>query len=51
MAKKVFVVTGLGYGDEGKGKTVHWLCFKYKAHTVIRIGGPQALHRVVTSGG
>ena len=51
MNKRVFVVTGLGYGDEGKGKVVHWLSSKYKAHTVIRTGGPQAMHRVVTSHG
>lgn len=49
--KKAFVVTGLGYGDEGKGKVAHWLCSKHKAHTVIRIGGPQALHRVFSAGG
>lgn len=51
MAKKIFIVTGLGYGDEGKGKIAHWLCSKHKAHTVIRTGGPQAFHRVVTSDG
>ncbi len=51
MAKKIFVVTGLGYGDEGKGKVTHWLCAKHKAHTVVRTGGPQAFHRVVTSDG
>ena len=51
MAKKSFVVTGLGYGDEGKGKVTHWLCAKHKAHTVIRFGGPQAFHRVVVSSG
>ncbi len=50
-AKKAFVITGLGYGDEGKGKTTHWLCSKHKAHTVVRTGGPQALHRVVSSNG
>lgn len=51
MAKNIYIVTGLGYGDEGKGKTVHWLCAKYKAHTVVRTGGPQAFHRVVGSNG
>ncbi|MDO8496697.1 MAG: adenylosuccinate synthetase [bacterium] len=51
MAKNIFVVTGLGYGDEGKGKVTHWLCSKHKAHTVVRTGGPQAFHRVVTSDG
>lgn len=51
MSKKAFVVTGLGYGDEGKGKVTYWLSSKHKAHTVIRTGGPQAMHRVVTSKG
>lgn len=51
MAQQAFVVTGLGYGDEGKGKTTHWLCAKHRAHTVIRTGGPQAFHRNVTSDG
>ncbi|OHB21679.1 MAG: hypothetical protein A2939_04815 [Parcubacteria group bacterium RIFCSPLOWO2_01_FULL_48_18] len=51
MAKKVFVVTGLGYGDEGKGTITHWLCHAHRAHTVVRTGGPQALHRVVTAAG
>lgn len=51
MTKKAFVVTGLGYGDEGKGTVAHWLSCRHKAHTVIRTGGAQALHRVVTSGG
>lgn len=51
MPKEIFIVTGLGYGDEGKGKTVHWLCSERQAHTVVRTGGPQALHRVVTSSG
>lgn len=51
MSKKAFIVTGLGYGDEGKGKTVHWLCDKRQVHTVVRTGGPQAFHRVVTSTG
>ncbi|MDO8526699.1 MAG: adenylosuccinate synthetase [Deltaproteobacteria bacterium] len=51
MSKRAFVVTGLGYGDEGKGKVVHWLTAIHKAHTVVRTGGPQAFHRVVTSSG
>lgn len=51
MVKKAFVVTGLGYGDEGKGTTVHSLTVQHRAHTVIRTGGPQALHRVVCNNG
>ena len=51
MTKKAFVVTGLGFGDEGKGTATHWLSCRHRAHTVIRTGGPQALHHVVTSDG
>jgi adenylosuccinate synthase len=51
MPKKAYIITGLGYGDEGKGSIVDWLTVKEKVHTVIRTGGPQALHRVVTSDG
>lgn len=51
MAKKAFVINGFGYGDECKGKTTLWLCAKYGAHTVVRTGASQALHRVVTSSG
>lgn len=48
---KAYVVTGLGYGDEGKGTVTHWLACRHSAHTVIRTGGAQALHRVVTANG
>ena len=51
QGKKAFVVTGLGYGDEGKGTVTHWLSSRHRAHTVIRTGGPQALHHVVTKDG
>ena len=51
MDRQAFVVTGLGFGDEGKGTTTHWLSCRNNAHTVIRTGGPQALHHVVTSDG
>ncbi|MBI5733091.1 adenylosuccinate synthetase [Candidatus Jorgensenbacteria bacterium] len=49
--KQIFIVTGLGYGDEGKGGTTHWLCSTHRAHTVIRTGGAQAFHRVLTASG
>lgn len=51
MPRQAFIVTGLGYGDEGKGTVTHWLSHRHKAHTVIRTGGPQALHHVVCAGG
>lgn len=51
MTHKAYIVTGLGYGDEGKGSIVDWLTVERSAHTIVRTGGPQALHRVVTSSG
>lgn len=51
MSKRVVIGNGLGFGDEGKGTTTHWLCTQHRAHTVIRTGGPQAFHRVVSAGG
>lgn len=47
-----FVVAGLGFGDEGKGSIVDYLCAEYKIGTVVRYnGGAQAAHNVVNSGG
>jgi adenylosuccinate synthase len=48
---RALAVVGLGYGDEGKGTTVHWLAHHLGAHAVVRTGGPQAFHRVVTAAG
>jgi adenylosuccinate synthase len=49
---KVFMVAGLGFGDEGKGSVVDYLTVREKAHTVVRYnGGPQAAHNVVLSDG
>lgn len=48
----VFVVAGLGFGDEGKGTTVDFLTRQHKAHTVVRYnGGAQAAHNVITNDG
>ena len=45
---KSYVVVGLGYGDEGKGATVDFLCDQFKADYVVKYsGGHQAGHRVV----
>lgn len=50
--RKAFIVTGLAYGDEGKGSIVDYLVRKYYAHTVFRFnGGPQAAHHVVSPDG
>lgn len=48
---KVYVVTGLGLGEETKGAAVEWLTRITKAHTVIRSGGCQAGHNVTTADG
>jgi len=47
-----FVVTGLGFGDEGKGITVETLCRHIGAKLVVRHnGGAQAAHNVISNGG
>ena len=47
----IFVTTDLGFGDAAKGSTVHYLADLVKAGTVVRTGGCQALHNVITSYG
>ena len=45
---RVFVVAGLGFGDEGKGSVVDFLSQSKNAKGVVRYnGGPQAAHHVV----
>ncbi|GAB4334109.1 MAG: hypothetical protein OHK0038_10800 [Flammeovirgaceae bacterium] len=56
MPKKISIVVGLGFGDEGKGLATDYLSFKslhYQENTlVIRFnGGQQAGHTVVTGEG
>lgn len=46
-----YIVAGNGFGDEGKGKTVDYLCWATGTHTVVRFGGPQALHGAAASDG
>jgi adenylosuccinate synthase len=49
---KIFVIAGLGYGDEGKGTVTDYLARKHNVRSVVRYnGGPQAGHNVVTPGG
>lgn len=48
----IFLVVGLGFGDEGKGTIVDALVRKYDAGLVVRYnGGPQASHTVCTEDG
>lgn len=49
---KVYLIAGLGFGDEGKGSIVDYLARSSGAHLVVRYnGGAQAAHNVVTSDG
>ena len=46
--KRAIVVFGMGFGDEGKGATVDYLCDKYDIGLVVRYsGGPQSGHNVM----
>jgi adenylosuccinate synthase len=46
-----FAVTGLGFGDEGKGSTVNYLCSLHPDSLVVRYsGGHQAGHTVIQEG-
>lgn len=46
------IVVGLGFGDEGKGRVVDYLCKQSPKKAVIRFsGGPQAAHNVITPDG
>lgn len=49
---KIFMIAGLGFGDEGKGTITEYLTIREKAHTVVRYnGGAQAAHNVVLPDG
>lgn len=51
MSKNVFMVCGLGFGDEGKGSVVDYLVRKYGLKTVVRFNGSSnAAHNVVANG-
>lgn len=51
MTRKVYVVTDLGPGDGGKGGVVHKIATMTHAHTIVKTGGGQGSHGVVTSKG
>jgi adenylosuccinate synthase len=44
---KDMIVTGLLFGDEGKGTTVDLLATQNRPMSVVRTGGPQAAHNVI----
>lgn len=50
--KRAYIVTGLGFGDEGKGRLTEHLVRSKGAGLVVRHnGGPQAAHNVITPDG
>lgn len=50
--KRAVVTVGLGFGDEGKGATVDYLCRILKADLVVRYsGGSQCAHNVLLPNG
>lgn len=51
MTSKVYVITDLGPGDGGKGGVVHAVAKSQRAHTIIKRGGAQGSHGVLTSAG
>ena len=49
---RAIITVGLGFGDEGKGSVVDFLCRKFKSSLVIRYnGGLQAAHTVCLPNG
>lgn len=52
MRNTAVMVQGLGFGDEGKGTMVDFICRERDARLVVRFnGGAQAAHNVVTPEG
>lgn len=49
--KKIYIVTDLGPGDGGKGSIVHKITTMTRAKNIIKVGGAQGSHGVVTSRG
>lgn len=50
--KTLFLIIGLGYGDEGKGTITDYLTRVYDVDLIVRYnGGSQAAHNVVTENG
>ena len=50
--RRAIILSGLGYGDEGKGAWTDFLARTEPVHTVVRFnGGAQAGHNVVTPDG
>jgi len=50
-SRNIYLVTGLHFGDEGKGTIVDFLAREKENPVIVRYGGPQAAHNVVTPEG
>lgn len=48
---RVDIVTGVGYGDEGKGVTTHYLAERSSNSIVVRFGGGHQVGHTVTKNG
>jgi adenylosuccinate synthase len=51
MNNNDYIVTGMLFGDEGKGTIVDHLAFLKRPVSVVRTGGPQAAHNVINAEG
>lgn len=51
MIEKVYLVTDLGPGDGGKGGVVHKIANTFQASVVLKFGGGQGSHGVVSDAG
>lgn len=51
MINKIYLVTDLGPGDGGKGGIVHKLVNTFHASVVLKFGGGQGSHGILTNGG
>lgn len=47
----VSIIVGGQYGSEGKGKVAHYFAKKYNASAVVRVGGPNSGHTVISDKG
>jgi adenylosuccinate synthase len=48
---EVLMITGLGIGEETKASSVEWSAKQINAHTILRSGGCQSGHNVITEDG
>lgn len=51
MINKIYIVTDLGPGDGGKGGVVHKIANTFRAKMVLKFGGGQGSHGVMTDAG